>query len=202
MPTTTERKKKASEKTLPSYPAPSLSDLLVQYDDWVVAARLPDLDLMRQLYEPLVLGTIALNWTLNPSDPLMIELNAASKIVWDMKAELSAKNSRLLGVSPEHPSYKSLRFTDPQVIERLAWRIARIKRMSGDNQNAQDVPEGYTLSKHVKGKDGLPIHVNTIRSWADNDHVSPKHCTAGLAWPNEFLDRRIPKHKRQTKRKP
>ncbi len=129
MSSTTERKKKASEKALPSYPAPSLPELLIQYDDWVGAARLFARDLMQQLYEPLVLGTTALIGTLDPDNLVVVELKAAKHLVVQMKLELAQRLYEFVMPLPySNPCYKP-RFNDPQVIERLAMRIERIKRL-------------------------------------------------------------------------
>lgn len=67
-------------------------------------------------------------------------------------------------------------------------------------ENVHDVPEGYRLGKEVVGLDGLPIHINTIRGWAESDHESSIYCADGLAWRIEWLDKRVAKHHRRPKR--
>lgn len=74
--------------------------------------------------------------------------------------------------------------------------------VTGQIENVHDVPKDYRLGKEVVDLDGLPIHINTIRSWAESDHESSIHCTGGLAWRIEWLDKRITKYHRRTKPQP
>lgn len=172
MSSTTQRKKKASEKALLVHIVSSLPALLAQYDDWIDAARLFDLDLMQQLHHSLMLGTIVLIRTLDPNDPRVVELKAAFELVEQMAEEVAQRLPEFM-MSIIDPGCK-LRFNDPQVIERLALRIERIKRLEERLSPRTEKQVIWKALGYTSGRKFDSDHPDAIKS------ISPKRCQARL----------------------
>lgn len=133
------------------YEVPTLPDLLAKYDDWIDAANLFDPDLMQQLYDDLVLSTIAFVEKLDAKDRLVVELSAAKKLVWQMRADPNTATGL-------HS------FRDPKIVEQLKNRIQRARRYEEDLSKPTQFNVVWKALDYNAGRAFHEAHPNSLKS--------------------------------------